>query len=553
MENSRRALMTGLVITTALIAAGSPAPGPVPPATHVQNSTTVDRTTAEAFARMVDKVALEAKEMAAKAGVTENDLIAGAIRGLYDEVGLVVPDIIKAEVQRADSSSALTDLLMTARMQLGNHPNLAGTRSLFAAVNGFKHATDPLSMLVSRPMNAFASVDQDFGVGIELEGVTGLRWTIYQAEYGVAAGRYIPVGYFGPVPKPEGIPIPAVLPWRVKRVVPGSPAQKKGVKPGDRITHVDGVQITAENANRVFGTFAFPRVVFDPMTGRPSSPDRTLVFQRDNRKPFEAILNSNEYSPEGAFGVVRLNADKWDCMLDRQARIGYVRIGPIDNGLEVKVEEMVADLIKQRCRGLILDLRWCPGGYLIPGSRIAGLFLKNGSVIAKMEYRSPQAGVSGDLLTPPESGKYPDLPLVVLVGQETTGGGELIASALRDNNRCVIVGQRTVGRAAIQNTSEARFYGLQFKQTTGISLRPNGKNRQRYPDSQPTDEWGVRPDEGLEVPITLDKSMELRRDADLQVLRPADNHEALPFDDPNLDPYRLAALVYFRKKLGEGK
>jgi C-terminal processing protease CtpA/Prc len=188
-----------------------------------------------------------------------------------------------------------------------------------------------------------------------------------------------------------------------------------------------------------------------------------------------------------------------------------------------------------------------------PGTRIAGLFLKDGSVVAKMEYRNPQAGMSGNLLTPPESGKYVDLPLAVLVGQETTGGGELIASALRDNNRCVIVGQRTVGRAAIQNTIDAGFAGVLFKQTTGISLRPNGKNRQRKPDSQPTDDWGVRPDDGLEVPITLDKSIELRQAADLLALRPADSREALPFDDPNQDPYRLAALVYFRKKLAGGK
>jgi carboxyl-terminal processing protease len=541
--------MIGTAIVTALIAAGAP----VPVAPGLQNAANVDRGQAEIFARMVNLLALQVKGKTAKEGVTQKDLFAGAIQGLYDEIGLPVPDSIKAEIQRANSSSALVELLTTARMQLGNHTNLAGSRSLFAAMNGFKHATDPLSVLVSPRLNAYASVEQDFGVGIELEGVTGLRWTIYQAEYGIASRRSAPLGYFGPVPKPEAVPSPALLPWLVNRVVPGSPAQKGGVKPGDRITRVDDVEINAENANRVFGTFAMTRFVIDPLTGRPVSPDRTIVFQRGDGKPFEVSLKTDTYNPESAFGVIRLNEDKWDCMLDRRAKIGYIRIGPIETELDTKVADMVANLVQQGCRGLILDLRWCPGGYVDPGIRIAGLFLKDGSVVAKMEYRNPETGTSGDLVAPPESGKYVEMPLVVLVGQETTGGGELIASALRDNNRCVIIGQRTVGRASIQNTIDAGFAEVRFKLTTGISFRPNGKNRQRKPDSQPTDDWGVRPDDGLEVPITLDKSHELRREADLQALRPADSHEALPFDDPNQDPYRLAALVYFRKKFAVGK
>jgi len=171
-----------------------------------------------------------------------------------------------------------------------------------------------------------------------------------------------------------------------------------------------------------------------------------------------------------------------------------------------------------------------------------------------MEYRNTaQAGSGGEIRTPPGGGQYSNMPLVLLVGHETTGGGELIASALRDNDRCVVVGQRTVGRASIQNVRDAGFAGIQFRITTGTSLRPNGKNRQRKPDSQPTDDWGIRPDEGLEVPITADKSAELRKQADLHSLRPADSQQALPFDDPATDPYRLTALTYLRKRLDPKK
>jgi carboxyl-terminal processing protease len=436
---------------------------------------------------------------------------------------------------------------------LGNHPDLTGAKSMFAAMNGFKHATDPSCALVSPRMNTYASVDQDFGVGMELEGVVGQRWALYQAEYNISTGRYGAVGWFGPMPRTDEIPSPAAFPWRVRRVIPGSPAQKAGVKPGDVITHVGGSEVTAANANRLFSSFAMDQQAFEPRTGLPIPRDRKITFRRGDEKPFTATMKAETYTPESAFGVIR-REDKWDCLLDRKYKIGYIRLGPIETGLDVRFGEMMADLTKQGCRAFVLDLRWCPGGYVDPGTKIAGMFLKDGSVIAKMEYRNPSAaGTPPEIRTPPGGGKYADLPLVVLVGHETTGGGELIASALRDNDRCVVIGQRTVGRAYIQNTIDAGFAGVQYRVTTGTSFRPNGKNRQRKPDSQPSDDWGVRPDVGLEVPVTADKSTELRKQADLHALRPAESREALPFDDPEADPYRLAALTYLRKQLDAKK
>jgi C-terminal processing protease CtpA/Prc len=516
----------------------------------------VDQYQAETFARMVQNMAVLVQRNAYKEDISENDLIAGAVQGLYEEVGLPVPDATRDAIRQAKNSIGLMALMTAARVELGNRPALAGTRSMFAALNGFRHATDSLTAVVSPRLNSYASVDQEFGIGIELEGVTPQRWAVYQAENAVASGRYTSVGYFGQPPRPNAVPCPATLPWRVKRVVPGSPAQKAGVKPGDRIVSLDQTEITADTANRVFAGFAVPRLAFDPVTGRGMNPDRDIAFERDGGKAFTVTLKSNGYEPEGAFGVMRQHDDTWDCMLDRKAKIGYIRITAIEHGLDGKIEEMMADLMKQDCRALILDLRWCPGGYVDPGKRISGMFLKENTVIAKMLYRDSEArsigSQGGDQFAPVGTARYPGIPLAILVGQETVGGGELIASALRDNDRCVVIGQRTFGRAAIQNTFDAGFAGMQFKLSTGTSLRPNGKSRERKPDSKPTDDWGIRPDAGLEVPVTLDKSQELRREAELHALRLFNSREALPFDDPNQDPYRLAALVYFRKKLEAG-
>jgi C-terminal processing protease CtpA/Prc len=536
----------GLVL--AAPAAPVPAQPPVP-------APKAERWKAQEFARIVYQAGDQVAQRYYK-DVSMKDLVAAAVRGMYEECNLTVPDRVEQAVRNAASATELVEALADVRLLLANQAALRGPRALFAAINGFKYATDPACQLVAPRANTFASAEMDFGVGIELEGVSGKPWMLYQVEYRTERGQYPSTGWLEKVPALADVAPPVGVPWRVRRVVPESPAQKAGVRPGDIITHFNGTEITGGSINKLFLQFAFPAQMIDPQTGLPIPPDRTLTFRRGSGKPFSVSLKGTRYTPMSAFGVIRSAEDKWDCMLDRKSKIGYIRIGAIETNLDEKVGEMLAELQRRGCRAMILDLRWCPGGYVDPGVKIAGMFLPNNAVIAQMKYRHPnQPGNRPDLRNNFGVSKYTAWPLVVLVGQETTGGGELIAAALRDNDRCVLMGQRTVGRASIQNIVDGGFGGLQFKVTIGESFRPNGKPRQRHPDSGPNDEWGLRPDEGLEVPVTLDKSKELRRWAELQALRPFGSDEALDFDDPDKDPYRVKALHYLRKKLSkpEGK
>jgi carboxyl-terminal processing protease len=538
--------MFGTAVALVLLAPGAPVPAQPP----VQ-APKADRFKAQEFARIVwqvgDQLALRYAQP-----VEMRDLIRAAVRGLYEECGLTVPDRVTRALAAATGATELVEVLADVRLLLADKPQLRGPRAMVAAVNGFRHATDPACQLASPRASAFASSDMDFGIGIELEGASGTQWMLYQAEYRAAVGQVPTAGWLGPVPPPTALAAPATFPWRVSRVIPDSPAQKAGVKPGDLITHIGGTEITAKNVDELFLHFAFPHQQFDPQTGLPREIERALGFRRTGARPFSAKIKSAPYTPMSAFGVMRTAEDKWDCMLDREHKIGYIRIGAVEQNLDEKVGQMLADLERRGCRGLILDLRWCPGGYVDPGVRIAGLFLPDNVLIAKMNYRNPQlAGNQPEIRNTFGINRYTKLPLVVLVGQETTGGGELIASALRDNDRCVLMGQRTVGRAYIQNVLDSGFGGMQFKITTGESLRPNGKTRQKKPDSGPLDEWGVRPDEGLEVPVTKDKSLELKHWADLHALRPADSTDALDFDDPLRDPFRASALRHLKDKLGK--
>lgn len=540
--------MTATLILTLAAAAPVPLPPPLPAA-----GSTIDRNQAAQFGSLVYNAA-QAVRGTYLNDVSSKDLIAGAIRGLYEEAGLKVPDETLQALNRAgDSSTDLLSLLVEARIRLGSLPALAGPRSLFAAVNGFKHATDPFCGLASPRVNSFVSVDYDFNLGFELDGASGMRMAVYRMERGAAIGTLPPTGFFGAIPKADSVPAPAQFPWRIRRVIPGSPAQRAGLRPGDVLTHLAGVEITAENANAQFVRLAEPPGGgIDPNTGRPLPVKRAFRFKRA-LVSFDATLETQSYTPEAVFGVMRTAEGKWDCMLDRENRIGYIRLGPVEQDAELRFEEMLADLTKQNCKALILDLRWCPGGYVTPGTNIASCLLKPNDIIAQVNARRVPNGFAPlpemYRANAPFAGKFPNTPVVVLVGSETTGGGELIAAALQDNLRCETMGQRTVGRAAIQNPIEIGFGQMQFKVTTGTTLRPNGKPRGRLADSKPTDDWGIKPDPGLEVPLTGDVSAKLRLWAEEHALRPAESTEAIPFDDPQKDPYRAAALAHLRRKL----
>jgi carboxyl-terminal processing protease len=200
-------------------------------------------------------------------------------------------------------------------------------------------------------------------------------------------------------------------------------------------------------------------------------------------------------------------------------------------------------------RGLILDLRWCPGGYLDDSRDVADLFLPRTAPNATVRYRNGRP----DERTPHARDSFLNLPVVVLVNDETTGGAELIAAVLQDNKRARIAGQRTRGKASVQRRwSLAGDVGdlaltipvpnMELKLTSGMLIRPSGKNLNRFADSKPTDDWGVRPDPNLEFRVSAALGQRLQEWWQQQTLRPGTDNSILPLDDPAADPQRQAAL-----------
>src|SRR5262249_8821923 len=156
-------------------------------------------------------------------------------------------------------------------------------------------------------------------------------------------------------------------------------------------------------------------------------------------------------------------------------------------GTSEDVMQVIGELQQQGMRGLVLDLRWCPGGFLNEAVNVA-LFFVGSKKVASVKTRdgnqvdySQNAGLAGRAHF--DEKKLETLPLVVLVNGTTSGGAELIAAAVQDNQRGRVAGQRTLGKASVQTPIDL-VDDVKLKLTTGSFFRPSGKNLHRFPDSK---------------------------------------------------------------------
>jgi carboxyl-terminal processing protease len=209
------------------------------------------------------------------------------------------------------------------------------------------------------------------------------------------------------------------------------------------------------------------------------------------------------------------------------------------HGAADELADVLARLQDSGMRGLVLDLRWTPGGYLDEATAVPALFLGDVPVATVKSRKEQEETYRGSAAC-----RFPDLPLVVLVNGETSGGAELIAAALQDHKRATIVGQRTLGKGSVQRPMHVNVPGLQMKLTNGSFFRPNGKNLHRFADSKMSDDWGVQPDVEFRISAALNR--ELKQWWQQQTLRPGWSMERLPLDDPANDAPRNAAVDVVR-------
>ena len=281
---------------------------------------------------------------------------------------------------------------------------------------------------------------------------------------------------------------------RVLSPLVGTPAYKAGVLAGDRITKVSG-----ESTKGFRIDDAVKR-----LKGKPGSEVTITVIHPGKSEEEEITIVRQMIQVETVLGDHREADDSWSYVVDEGKRIGYIHVTAFSRGTAGELRKQLTELKKAGVRGLILDLRFNPGGLLSSAIEVSDMFVPKGRIVST-EGRNTKTRVwdakDGDT--------FNEFKVVVLVNRFSASASEIVSACLQDHGRAVVMGERTWGKGSVQNVIELEGGGSALKLTTATYHRPNGKNINRLPDSKDDDEWGVTPNDGYRLRLNGKQVYEL--------------------------------------------
>jgi carboxyl-terminal processing protease len=276
---------------------------------------------------------------------------------------------------------------------------------------------------------------------------------------------------------------------RLRVIAPmvGTPAYEAGILAGDQLMDIDGISTEGMS----------PDKAVDVLTGRPGTDVKLNVLHEGTEKAETISITRAIIELPSVVGDQRRDNDQWDYMIDKDKKIGYVRISSFIQNSPDELRKALDQLKEEGMKGLVLDLRDNPGGLLSSAVEISDLFLEKGKVVST-EGRNT---IPKSYLAQKDS-PYEDLPMVVLINQNSASASEIVSAALQDNGRATVIGQRSYGKGSVQNILELEDGSSVLKLTVASYHRPNGDNIHRFRDAKTTDKWGVSPSPGMEVKLT---------------------------------------------------
>ena len=273
-------------------------------------------------------------------------------------------------------------------------------------------------------------------------------------------------GGIGSLIRPSGSQVMIAEPYE------GFPAAKAGVRAGDVILKVDGVS-----------TKDMPiESVSDRLKGKPGT-ELSMVIERYGEEKSREIKIIREK-------ISILNVPYFG-MID--SHTGYIRISNFTTGASREVQNALNELKRENdLTSLVLDLRSNPGGLLLEAVRICNLFVDKGELIVSTRGKMTQW--DSDYSTTQQA-LDKEIPLVVVVNRGSASASEIVAGALQDLDRAVVVGQRTFGKGLVQ-ASRPLKYNAQLKVTTAKYYIPSGRCIQAldYTNRNQDGSVGVVPD-----------------------------------------------------------
>jgi len=312
---------------------------------------------------------------------------------------------------------------------------------------------------------------------------------------------------------------------QLKVVTPleGTPAHRAGIRRGDIIREVDGESTLGISLSQAV----------DRITGEEGT-EVTLTVEREDEPEWISFDIARAvipiYSVKGWKRSGPRETD-WDWFIDEEGGIGYARITQFTEDTTRELVDALRSMRREGLNGLIIDLRFNPGGLLNAAVGIANLFVDEGVIVSQHDatgaVRDAQRARPGFVMVG-------DVPVVVLVNEGSASASEIVAGALQDYDKAVLVGARSFGKGSVQNVYPLSGGAAALKLTTQYYRLPAGRLIHRRAGRE---DFGVAPDvEVTMLPMQTRESLQVRMDADLM---PIDEQGAAAPGEEPADPMRL--------------
>lgn len=234
----------------------------------------------------------------------------------------------------------------------------------------------------------------------------------------------------------------------VNEVSEGYPADKQGLKPGDQLVKINGNEVKGKERAQVSQLLRGPR----------GSAVELLII-RDGSVMTKSLIRDEIKQPNVSYSG--MTADN----------IAYIRLDKFLENSAQEVKDAAVTLGKLQPKGMVLDLRYNGGGILQEAVKIVNIFVNKDVLIVTQKGRNPQKTISYKTQNQP---LFPDIPLVVLISGSSASASEIVAGALQDLDRAIIVGQRSFGKGLVQQTFNLPYNSL-VKVTVAKYFTPSGR------------------------------------------------------------------------------
>lgn len=225
------------------------------------------------------------------------------------------------------------------------------------------------------------------------------------------------------------------------------------MKPGDYITSIDGEQVMGLTLNEAV----------DKMRGKVGTKVK-LTIRRANEKPFDVTLKREEIKIQSVKSEVK------------SGDVAYIRVSSFSENIDKMIEKAVKDARKKtdgKLAGVVLDVRNNPGGLLDQAVSVSDLFLDKGEIVSTRSRNESDTikytAEKGDIVK--------GLPIVVLINEGSASASEIVAGALQDHHRAIVMGEKSFGKGSVQTVIPLGKYGA-MRLTTARYYTPSGRSIQ---------------------------------------------------------------------------